>query len=54
MQPTRAYFGQKDAQQVVVLQRMVRNDSMRHPANFSLDLVVCPTGAREPDGAMFA
>ncbi|MCO5191613.1 MAG: pantoate--beta-alanine ligase [Anaerolineae bacterium] len=43
MQPTRAYFGQKDAQQVIVLQRMVRD------LNFNLDLVVCPTG-REPDG----
>ncbi|MCC6805387.1 MAG: pantoate--beta-alanine ligase [Anaerolineae bacterium] len=42
-QPDRAYFGQKDAQQVVVLRRMVRDLS------FPLDIVVCPT-VREPDG----
>lgn len=42
-QPTRAYFGQKDAQQVAVLRRMVRD------LNFNLELVVCPT-VREPDG----
>lgn len=42
-QPTRTYFGQKDAQQVVVLRRMVRD------LNFPLQLVVCPT-VREPDG----
>ena len=43
IQPTRAYFGQKDAQQVAVLQRMV-ND-----LNFNLELVVCPI-VREDDG----
>lgn len=43
VQPTRAYFGQKDAQQVVVLRRMVRD------LNFPLELVVRPT-EREPDG----
>jgi pantoate--beta-alanine ligase len=42
-QPTRAYFGQKDAQQVVVLRRMVQD------LNFNLEMVVCPT-VREPDG----
>ncbi|MAS33260.1 MAG: pantoate--beta-alanine ligase [Anaerolineaceae bacterium] len=42
-QPHRAYFGQKDAQQVAVIQRMV--DDM----NFPLAVVVCPT-VREPDG----
>lgn len=42
-QPTRAYFGQKDAQQVVVIQRMVRD------LNFNLEIVVCPT-VREADG----
>ena len=42
-QPTRAYFGQKDAQQVAVLRRMVGD------LRFNLDLVVCPT-RREPDG----
>jgi len=43
IQPTRAYFGQKDAQQTVVLKQMVRD------LNFNLELVVCPT-VREPDG----
>lgn len=41
--PDRAFFGQKDAAQVAVLRRMVRD------LNFHLDLVVCPT-VREPDG----
>ncbi len=43
VQPDLAYFGQKDAQQVVVLQRMVAD------LNFPLQIVVCPT-VREPDG----
>jgi pantoate--beta-alanine ligase len=43
IQPTRAYFGQKDAQQVAVLRRMVQD------LNFNLELVVCPI-VREPDG----
>jgi pantoate--beta-alanine ligase len=42
-QPDRAYFGQKDAQQVVVIQRMVTD------LNFPLEIVVCPT-VREADG----
>lgn len=42
-QPTRAYFGQKDAQQVVVVRRMVRDLA------FPLQLVVCPI-VREADG----
>jgi pantoate--beta-alanine ligase len=42
-QPDRAYFGQKDAQQVVVIRRMVRD------LDFPLQVVVCPT-VREPDG----
>lgn len=42
-QPDRAYFGQKDAQQVVVIKQMVRD------LNFPLAIVVCPT-VREPDG----
>jgi pantoate--beta-alanine ligase len=42
-QPDRAYFGQKDAQQVVVIQRMV------HDLSFPLEIVVCPT-VREADG----
>jgi pantoate--beta-alanine ligase len=41
--PSRAYFGQKDAQQVVVLQRMVQD------LNFPVEIVVCPT-LREADG----
>jgi pantoate--beta-alanine ligase len=43
VQPARAYFGQKDAQQVVVVRQMVRD------LNFNLKIVVCPT-VREPDG----
>jgi pantoate--beta-alanine ligase len=42
-QPRRAYFGQKDAQQVVVIKRMVQD------LNFNLEVVACPIG-REPDG----
>jgi len=41
--PQRAYFGQKDAQQVAVIRQMV-ND-----LNFPLEVVVCPI-VREPDG----
>lgn len=43
IQPDRAYFGQKDAQQAVVLRQMVRD------LNFDLALIVCPI-VREPDG----
>lgn len=42
-QPDRAYFGQKDAQQVVVIRRMATD------LNFPIELVVCPT-IREADG----
>lgn len=42
-QPDRAYFGQKDAQQVAVIRRMVLD------LNFPLEVVVCPI-VREPDG----
>jgi pantoate--beta-alanine ligase len=42
-QPTCAYFGQKDAQQVAVLRQMVRD------LNFPLQMVVVPT-VRETDG----
>lgn len=43
IQPDRAYFGQKDAQQVVVIQRMVKD------LNFPIKIVTCPI-VREPDG----
>lgn len=41
--PARAYFGQKDAQQVAVLRRMVTDLDM------DVELIVCPT-VRDPDG----
>ncbi len=43
VQPDRAYFGQKDAQQVAVIRRMVQD------LNIPVEIVVCPT-VREPDG----
>jgi pantoate--beta-alanine ligase len=43
VQPTRAYFGQKDAQQTVVIAKMVRDLDM------PFEVVVCPT-VREADG----
>ena len=42
-QPTRAYFGQKDAQQVVVIRKMVADLAM------PLDVIVVPT-VRDTDG----
>jgi pantoate--beta-alanine ligase len=41
--PTRAYFGQKDFQQTVVIKRMTKD------LNFDTEVVVCPT-IRELDG----
>lgn len=43
VQPQKAYFGQKDAQQVAVLQRMTMD------LNFPIEIIVCPT-RREADG----
>ncbi len=43
VEPTRAYFGEKDAQQVVVIRKMVKD------LNMNLEVVVVPT-QREPDG----
>jgi pantoate--beta-alanine ligase len=42
-QPQRAYFGQKDAQQVVTIKQLVLD------LNFNLEIVACPT-VRETDG----
>lgn len=41
--PDRAYFGEKDAQQLAIIKRMVKD------LNFDIDIVACPT-VREPDG----
>jgi len=43
VQPTRAYFGQKDAQQSVVIRKLVRD------LNLPVEVIIAPT-VREPDG----
>ncbi len=43
VEPSRAYFGQKDAQQVIVIKKMVAD------LNMNLEVVAIPT-VREPDG----
>lgn len=43
VQPDKAYFGQKDAQQAAVIRRMVQD------LNYPIEIVICPI-IREPDG----
>jgi len=43
VEPDAAFFGQKDAAQVAIIRRMVRD------LNFAVEIVVCPI-VREPDG----
>lgn len=43
VRPVRAYFGQKDYQQSLIIKRMVED------LNFDIDIIVCPT-IREQDG----
>jgi len=43
IQPQKAYFGQKDAQQTVVIRQMAKD------LNYPLEVIVCPI-IREPDG----
>jgi pantoate--beta-alanine ligase len=43
IEPDRAYFGQKDAQQAVIIRKMVRD------LDLGVEIIVCPT-VRESDG----
>jgi pantoate--beta-alanine ligase len=43
VQPHKAYFGQKDAQQAAVIKQMVKD------LNYPIEIVLCPI-VREPDG----
>lgn len=43
IRPTRAYFGQKDYQQSLIIKKMVED------LNFDIEIIVCPT-VREMDG----
>ncbi len=43
VKPTRAYFGQKDAQQCIVIRKMITD------LNMDLEMIIVPT-VREPDG----
>jgi pantoate--beta-alanine ligase len=43
VEPTKAYFGQKDAQQCVVIKKFVTD------LNMNVEIIICPT-VREPDG----
>jgi pantoate--beta-alanine ligase len=43
VEPDAAFFGQKDAAQVAIIRRMVRD------LNFSVEIAICPI-VREPDG----
>lgn len=43
VQPQKAYFGQKDAQQATVIRQMVKD------LNYPIDIEICPI-VREPDG----
>jgi pantoate--beta-alanine ligase len=43
VEPTRTYFGQKDAQQCIVIRKMISD------LNLNLEMIIVPT-VREPDG----